>query len=118
MKNTYSTKTKEITTTTSVAEFRCIGIGLALALGGLPLANEMMQGVVAAADNTSNDEDYENQVESLFQHVRDEHITEANDQQKMVVDILESMAKALPRQVVMAEHFRHTGQSEQSGFNA
>lgn len=118
MKNTYSMKTKEVTTVTSVEEFRCIGLGLAIALGGPPLAAEMLQGIVQAADETTTDEDYENKVESLFQHVRDEHIDGDNDLAKTIVDMLESMAKALPRTIVIAEHFRQLNKLGKMGAGA
>lgn len=116
MKNTYNTETKEVTTVSSVDEFRCIGIGLGLAMGGPGMAQHMLQGIVNAADNTSNDEDYQGQVEAFCDHVREEHLE--NEAQKQILEILRSMALALPRNVVMAAHFRHTGTSEQESHQA
>lgn len=118
MKASYDTQTKQVITLSSVEEFRCIGIAIGIALGGPPLAQHLLEGVVNAAENTSNDEDYKDQVESFFTHVRDEHMDKSNSVQGMLVDILEQMAQALPRQIVIAEHYRQMGQDTPESFNA
>lgn len=119
MKASYNTETKEITTTASVGEFRCLGIGLALFLGGPGMAQHVLEGVVNAADESSTDEDYQNRVEAFFDHVDDEHAP--TDIAKEIVAMLRVMAVAIPRQSIMEEHFRQLGKQDASAsesFNA
>ena len=113
LKVVYSTKTKEATLVTDIPTLRQMGIAFACGIGGVELAKELLGGLVAAADNTTNEEDFQNQMESFFDHMRAEHAP--TDAQKEVVNIMEAIVSGIPRQAVIAEHFRQLGQS---AFNA
>ena len=118
LKTVWNNETKQATMTADVPTMRLMGIAFATGIGGIALAQEIIQGLVAAADNTSNDEDYQNQADELFQHIRDEHTT--SEQAKELVNIMQGMAMALPRTIIMTEHFRQLGQSASASesFNA
>ena len=112
----YNEETKTVTLNADLGVLRTMGIAFTIGIGGVALCNEVLQGVVSAADNTSNDEDFHEQLDSFFDHVREEHAP--HEKQKEVVEILRAMVMPIPRSAVMVEHFRHLGQSEQDTFNA
>lgn len=119
MLTSYSTDNKEVTITCSVEELRLIAIHVAVAVGGPGLAQHLVEGVVNAAENTSNDSDYKDQADAFFDHVREEHTTDEGG--KQIVEIMRSMAVAIPRQTVIAEHLRQMGKlgaSESQEFSS
>jgi hypothetical protein len=97
LKTSYNKETKEVSLTANLTDYRWLSLALTRAAFG-PTANQALNVILDAAQNSSNDEDFTNQVEAFFDKLR---LPEYSQEQLDGLGILKALALALPRQVVV-----------------
>jgi hypothetical protein len=111
MQASYNASNKEVTIISNLTEYRWIALMCSASFFG-PVTGQILGLVVESAKNTETQDDFLTEVEAIFTKLRDQNPM-MGDEGKDSLNYIETMAKALPFEIVKEMDTWFSGEAEQ-----